>query len=117
MCFLQCCNKVDGKPSPATARSRATLHRFFSTPEKTQEPKLALNVLEDEDNESTQKEDERGDVITITPHHEADEKDIVENYPEALGAVAKAACIETTSNKQRKTERTRRNAKRTLRQA
>ena len=115
MCFLQCFNKVDRKPSLATAGSRATLHRFFSTPEKTQEPKPALEAIEDENNGSIQKEDKRGDVITIAPHHEADEEDIVENYPEDSGAVAKAACIETTADKQQKTERTRRNSKRTLR--
>ena len=34
MCFAQCCNKVIGKPSLATAGSRATRHRFFEKPEK-----------------------------------------------------------------------------------
>ena len=34
MCFAQCFNKVTGKPSPTTAGSRATLHRFFKMPEK-----------------------------------------------------------------------------------
>ena len=65
MCFSQCCNKVDRNPSPATAGSRATLHRFFSTPENTHVLKTALNALEDKDNKASKKDDNRGEAIKI----------------------------------------------------
>ena len=62
MCFSQCCNKVTGKPSPATAGSRATLHRFFETPEKPttkQARELSANIDTDIQEEGT------GDAIPI----------------------------------------------------
>ena len=59
MCLSQCCNKVTGKPSPATAESRATLHRFFETPEKiTKQVKSS---------DSYQQERETREAIMIAP--------------------------------------------------
>ena len=59
MCFAQCCNKVTGKPSPATAGSRATLHRFLETPEKAiKEAKRPTTYNEDR---------ETGEAIMIAP--------------------------------------------------
>ena len=57
MCFSQCCNKVIGKPSPATAGSRATLHRFFETPENT--------TKQVKSSDSDQREEETGEAVTI----------------------------------------------------
>ena len=108
---------MDGKPSLATEGLTANLHRLFLTPEKTHQPKPALDALEDENNESRQKEDERGEAITIAPNHEVDKEYIVEKYPEDSVAVAKAACIETTADKQKKTNRTIRKAERTFRRS
>ena len=47
------------KPFPETAGLRATLNRFFSTPEKTHEPNPAINALEDEDNKASKEVDDR----------------------------------------------------------
>ena len=67
MCFSQCCNKVTGKPSPATAGSRATLHRFFETPEKA--------IKEAKRPTSYNEERETGEAITIAPSEDRKEQD------------------------------------------
>ena len=67
MCFSQCCNKVTGKPSPATAGSRDTLHRFFETPEKTtKQVKIS---------DSYQQKREIGETIMIAPSVDRIEQD------------------------------------------
>ena len=101
MCLSQCCNKVDGKPSPATAGSRATLHRFFLTPDKTQEPKSAIDD-EDKDNESRKEEGAIGEAIDNALNQGADEDDKEESEPEDLGTAAKAVCIEEQVENQRR---------------
>ena len=73
---------MDRNPSPATAGSRDTLHRLFSTPEKKHQLKPALDALEEENYKSSQKEDERREAITIAPHHKAEKENIVYNNPE-----------------------------------
>ena len=45
-CLDQCTNKVDRNTSPVTAGLRATLHRFFPTPDRAP----SSNNKEDEDN-------------------------------------------------------------------
>ena len=67
MCFSQCCNKLTGKPSPATTGSRATLHRFFETPEKT--------TKEVNRSDSYQQERETGEAIMIAPSVDRIEQD------------------------------------------
>ena len=67
MCFSQCCNKVKGKPSPATAGSRATLHRFFETPEKPSKPASGSSSLNEDRG--------TGGAITIAPFE--DKKELV----------------------------------------
>ena len=58
---------MTGKPSPATAGSRATLHRFFETPEKTTKEVNRSN--------SYLQERETGEVITIAPSVDRIEQD------------------------------------------
>ena len=118
MCYLQCCNKVVGKPPPETAGSRGTLHSFFSTLEKSLQPKPALALLK-ETHKSDQEEEKTGEAIMIgPPDGEGEDEDL--NDPEDLKAGAKATSTETKvaiSRKIEKTERHRRKAERGLRRA
>ena len=66
MCFSQCCNKVKGKPSPATAGSRATLHRFFETPEKPSKEARGTSSLNEDRG--------TGEAITIAPFEDREEQ-------------------------------------------
>ena len=106
---------MEGKPSLATAGSRATLHSIFLTPKKNLLPNPALAQLE-ENQKSGQKEDETGEAIMIASPHE-DEEDAAVKNSEDSKAGAKATSTETSAANERKSERNRRKAERALRRA
>ena len=110
MCILQRCNKVPGKPSPAT------LHRFFITPEKSiTKPALALAATTKIDLQ----EEGTGEAITTAPPKENREDD-GEGVPEDTEVGAKAAPSKEQGDISLfggKTDRQRRKAKRALQRA
>ena len=67
-------NKVDGKPSPAIDGLRATLHPFFPTPEKSQEPKT-VDDEDDEDSERAKEEEARREEIDNSPRDQGCDED------------------------------------------
>ena len=72
MRYLQCCKKVAGKPSLATAGSRATLHSFFLNPEKSTKPALALQTVT---KKLDLEEEGTGEAITIASPEDKREGD------------------------------------------
>ena len=115
MCYLQCCNKVAGKPSPVTAGSRATLHSFFLALEKTQPTKPAL-ALSEVTHKPDQEKEETGEAITILlPDEDKEGKDRSDPEESKVGAMATSTKnLVAISRNTDKTERHRRKADRAL---